>query len=98
MKKIAVVSLMAAVVSLAWISGVMADGKADYEAKCASCHGADGKGKAAMATAMKVDPSAMDLTKPGIDCVKVVTEGKGKMPSYKDKGIDIAAVCAAVPK
>ena len=98
MKKITVVSLLAVVVSFAWVAGAMADGAADYTAKCAMCHGADGKGKAAMATAMKVEPAALDLTKPGIDCVKVVTEGKGKMPSYKDKGIDIAAVCAAVPK
>ena len=98
MKKHLAFLLLAVVFSLSCVSGAIADGKADYDAKCASCHGADGKGKAAMAGAMKVEPAALDLTKAGIDCVKVVTEGKGKMPSYKDKGIDIAAVCAAVPK
>ncbi|MBI4411514.1 MAG: cytochrome c [Deltaproteobacteria bacterium] len=98
MKKHLVFSLLAAVFSLSCVSGAIADGKADYDAICASCHGADAKGKASMATAMGVDAAALDLTKAGIDCVKVVTEGKGKMPAYKDKGIDIAAVCAAVPK
>lgn len=60
-------------------------GKAAYDKLCASCHGADGKGNSAMAkvfgekelniatkeTAKKKDP----------ELLKVITEGKGKMPA-----------------
>lgn len=69
-----------------------ADGKADFEAKCKMCHGADGKGNPAMVASMGPN---IDLTKGSGDCVAVVTGGKGKMPAYKDKlsAEQIAAIC-----
>src|SRR3989338_4316621 len=57
-----------------------ADGAATYAAKCKMCHGADGKGNAAMGV------PAYNLT---ADLAKAVTEGKPpKMPSYKGKLTD----------
>lgn len=53
-----------------------ADGAAVY-AKCKGCHGADGKGNAAM----KVPAFA------GVD-KNVILNGKGKMPAYKGKLTD----------
>lgn len=66
-------------------------GKKTFDAKCASCHGVDGKGKAAMAKIIKVDASALDLTsaetakKSDEEAQKIVLEGKNKMPAYKGK-------------
>lgn len=59
-----------------------------YDTKCASCHGKDGKGKPAMAKVFKVEPKALDLTSEGIagkkdeELLKIIAEGKNKMPSY----------------
>ena len=62
-----------------------------FAAKCASCHGKDGKGKPAMAKVFKVEPAALDLTtetvaeKKNEDLDAITAEGKGKMPAYKGK-------------
>ncbi len=59
-----------------------------YKAKCATCHGKDQKGNPAMAKMFKVEPAAMDLTaltKSDEDLAKVITDGRGKMPAFKDK-------------
>lgn len=68
-----------------------ADGAAVY-AKCKGCHGADGKGNAAMATGMKVDAAALDLTKAATkaksdaDLEIMVKDGRGgKMPAFGAK-------------
>ncbi|MBI1909486.1 MAG: cytochrome c [Deltaproteobacteria bacterium] len=60
---------------------VYADGAAIYQ-KCKGCHGAEGKGNAAM----KVAP--FDTSKSEADLTKVIHGGKGKMPSYKGKLTD----------
>ncbi len=62
-----------------------AAGADDYKAKCAMCHGADGKGQ--MAKKM----GSHDLTDPAVqgkseaDIVKIVTDGQGKMTGFKGK-------------
>jgi len=67
------------------------DGAGIYAAKCASCHGKDGKGNPAMAKIFKLDASALDLTdqetlgKKDEDLVSVTAKGKGKMPAYAGK-------------
>lgn len=82
MKKVSGLMLSVVVASLLSGGWLYADGKATNEAKCKSCHGADGKGNAAMATGLKVDASLLDLTKattkakPDADLIKVVTDGK----------------------
>ena len=67
-----------------------ADGAKTYTAKCANCHGKDGKGD----TAMGKKKGAKDLgaSKASLDeIVKIVTDGKnnaeGKVasPAFKDK-------------
>ena len=68
-----------------------ADGMDVYNAKCKSCHGEDGRGKAAIAKMMKLDMAGLDLTdaattsKKDADWIKATEEGVGKMKGYKDK-------------
>jgi mono/diheme cytochrome c family protein len=64
-----------------------ADGAAVYKAKCASCHGPDGKGETATGKAMKLRSLASaDVQKTSdADLTKVISDGKGKMPAYKGK-------------
>ena len=60
-----------------------ADAGADYKAKCAMCHGANGEGKAAMKTR---DFSSADVQKQSdAELTDIITKGKGKMPSYDGK-------------
>jgi cytochrome c6 len=64
-----------------------ADGAATYKAKCASCHGADGKGLSPMGKKMNL----RDLGSPEVqkqtdkELYDWTADGKGKMPAYKDK-------------
>jgi mono/diheme cytochrome c family protein len=66
-------------------------GKSVYAGKCASCHGKDGKGNAAMAKGFKVEPAALDLTddatlsKTDEELAAVTSKGAGKMPAYGGK-------------
>jgi mono/diheme cytochrome c family protein len=82
-------------------------GQRPYNAKCASCHGKDGKGQ----TESGQKKHVKDLTDPKVqaalkdaDLIKGITDGieetpdHGKMPGYKDKLSDdeIKAVAAYV--
>lgn len=66
-------------------------GKTLFAAKCASCHAKDGKGSAPMAKMFKVEKSALDLTSEKFqagtdaDALKIISDGKGKMPAFKGK-------------
>jgi len=52
-----------------------------FKAKCAGCHGADGKGKEALKT---TDMGAADVQKMSdADLSGIISNGKGKMPAYK---------------
>ena len=64
-----------------------ADGAAVYKAKCASCHGPDGKGETAIGKSMKLRGlGSADVQKiTDADLTKVISDGKGKMPAYKGK-------------
>ncbi|HVM75986.1 MAG TPA: cytochrome c [Candidatus Saccharimonadales bacterium] len=72
-----------------WSTPAMADvaaGEATFKAKCAGCHGADGKGKDAMKTR---DLSSADVQKQSdADLTGIITNGKGKMPPYKTLSAD----------
>ena len=63
------------------------DAAATYKAKCAMCHGADGKG----ATPAGKSMGAHDFASPDIqkmsdaDLEQAVTKGKNKMPGYGTK-------------
>jgi mono/diheme cytochrome c family protein len=59
----------------------VAAAEATFKAKCAMCHGADGKGKASMKTP---DFTSADVQKKSdADLSGIITNGKGKMPAYK---------------
>ena len=69
-----------------WSEPAAADDAAPtYKAKCAACHGADGKGE----TAMGKKFGLRDLASPEVQKLSddelntVIADGKDKMPSYK---------------
>jgi cytochrome c6 len=57
---------------------------ATYKARCAGCHGADGKGNTAPAKALGAHDFGSDaVTKMSdTDLITIVTAGKNKMPAY----------------
>ena len=58
-----------------------------YKAKCASCHGADGRGETPVGKSLKVKDLALPEIQNQHDSeLKTFLEnGKGKMPAYKGK-------------
>jgi mono/diheme cytochrome c family protein len=65
-----------------------ADTTADvYKAKCASCHGPDGKGETATGKAMKVkDLASDDVQKMSdADLTSAIAKGKKPMPPFEGK-------------
>ncbi len=78
----------------------VAAGEATFKAKCAMCHGADGKGKEAMKTR---DLASADVQKMSdADLSGMITNGKGKMPAYKtltpDQVKDLVAFIRSLKK
>lgn len=69
-----------------WTTPAFADDAATFKAKCAMCHGADGKG-----SAVGQKMGAHDFTSPEVqkmsdaELTEVITKGKNKMPSYAGK-------------
>jgi cytochrome c6 len=59
--------------------------EATFKAKCAMCHGQDGKGETATGKAVKVkDFSSEEVQKMSdADLTDAISKGKGKMPAYK---------------
>ena len=56
--------------------------EATYKAKCASCHGPDGKGKEALKTKDFASPEVQNMS--DADLSAIITNGKPpKMPPYK---------------
>jgi cytochrome c6 len=77
------VSLMA--IGLMGVPAEAQDGGAAlYKTKCATCHGAEGKGDTAVAKADKIrDLSSADVQQQSdADLTAVISTGKGKMPAY----------------
>ena len=64
--------------------------EATYKAKCAMCHGPDGKGETATGKMMKVkDFSSEEVQKMSdADLTALITSGKGKMPPSKTLSAD----------
>lgn len=58
------------------------DAAATYKAKCAMCHGPDGKG-GKMGTRDFASPEVKSET--DAQLTEIITKGKGKMPSYDGK-------------
>src|SRR5713101_8547679 len=85
--RIAVAAVVLAAIALA-STPARADtaaAEATFKAKCAMCHGPDGKGETATGKSMKVkDFASEDVQKMSdADLTDAITKGKGKMPAYK---------------
>lgn len=66
----------------------LADSGGDtFKAKCAMCHGADGKGATGMGKSLGLrDLGSADVQgQSDADLTNIVTNGKGKMPKYDGK-------------
>jgi cytochrome c6 len=78
--------LVMGVIALCNTSAVAQDAAATYKAKCAMCHGADGKGSP---TGLKM--GAHDFTSDEVQkqtdaqLTEIITKGKNKMPAYDSK-------------
>jgi mono/diheme cytochrome c family protein len=81
MKKLLAAALLALLVA----PSAYAAGAADtFQAKCAACHGKDGKGQSDMAK--KLGVKDLTVTKlPVAEIEKVIANGKGKMTPWKGK-------------
>jgi mono/diheme cytochrome c family protein len=68
-----------------WSTPATADAAGNYKAKCAACHGADGKGETAMGKKFGLkDLASPDVQKMSDDeLTTMIADGKDKMPSYK---------------
>jgi cytochrome c6 len=86
MKNIFRASLVVLTVAFA-LSTCFADAAADYKAKCATCHGPDGKGDTAMGKTMKVkDLGSAEIQKQSdADVTTIIEKGKKPMPGYEGK-------------
>ena len=65
-------------------------GESVYKAKCASCHGPDGKGQTAIGKRLNLkDLTSGDVqNKHDSELKLIIQDGKGKMPAYKGKLTD----------
>lgn len=79
-KSLAVLAGLALASSLAM--GAELSSNADYKAKCAICHGANGEGK----PALKTPPLKEAASKSDAELTEIVTKGKPpKMPAFGGK-------------
>jgi mono/diheme cytochrome c family protein len=67
-----------------------ANGEKVYKAKCASCHGPDGKGETAAGKVTKARDICSDEVKKETEAAwtDIIVKGKNKMPSYDKKITD----------
>ena len=79
------IALLSLVLALAMSPMAAADAKADYSAKCAACHGADGS-KSMMGAKPLSGADVQGMS--DADLNAAITNGKGKMPAYKGKLTD----------
>ena len=87
MKNLTKAALTVLVFTLVFSTWSLADGGADFKAKCAMCHGADGKGDTGMGKTLKLrDLGSADVqAQSDADLTGIITNGKGKMPKYDGK-------------
>lgn len=82
MKVIISIMVFSLVMALA-VPAVAEDAAALYKSKCQMCHGPDGKGSAA-GVKMGAKPFS-EVKASDKELVEITTNGKNKMPAYKDK-------------
>ena len=97
-RKLTIVAMVTLFILSATVAFAAAPGAPEtFKAKCASCHGPDGAGATSVGKAMKVrDLRAADVQKQSdTDLQKIISDGKGKMPAYKDK-LSVADISSLV--
>lgn len=78
--------LFVAVIASPELANAQGSAPATFTAKCAACHGADGKG----ATQVGKTLGVQDLASPAVqgmsdaDLAQIIAKGKDKMPAYGD--------------
>jgi mono/diheme cytochrome c family protein len=77
-----VIALTLAVIAIGSSSAAAQDAAATYKAKCAMCHGPDGKG-GKMGTRDFASPEVK--AESDAQLTEIISKGKGKMPSYEGK-------------
>ena len=82
MKQVLVALLICGLFAVCTSPAVAQDAAATFKAKCAMCHGADGKG-GKMGT--RDFASAEVKAETDAQLTDIVTKGKGKMPAYGGK-------------
>jgi len=87
MKYLSLKTVLVALLAIGLIAACAApafadDAAATYKAKCAACHGPDGKG-GKMGTRDFASPEVKAET--DAQLTDIITKGKGKMPSYTGK-------------
>jgi mono/diheme cytochrome c family protein len=75
------------VFALVFSTWSFADGAADFKAKCAACHGADGKGETPMGKKLNIKDLGSDDVQKMHDSElnNIISKGKDKMPGYEGK-------------
>ncbi len=87
-QRLTVLATMAAMFALP-LSARADDAAATFKAKCAGCHGADGTGSAIGKKMGAHDFTSADVQKMSdAELTDIITNGKGKMPSYKSLSPD----------
>jgi cytochrome c6 len=86
---IAVVAMLCLAASVSRAQDV-ANGEKVYKAKCAACHGPDGKGDTAAGKTTKARDFSSDEVKKESDAAwtDIIVKGKNKMPAYDKKITD----------
>lgn len=82
MKHVLLALLACSLIAVCTSSAVAQDAAATFKAKCAMCHGADGKG-GKMGTRDFASPEVKAET--DAQLTEIITKGKGKMPAYGGK-------------
>jgi len=82
-----VLAILAAGLALWSTPAAADDAAATYKAKCAMCHGADGKGDTPVGKKMGIrDLTSADVQKMSdAELITITTKGKNKMPAYESK-------------
>jgi cytochrome c6 len=89
-KRIRFGATLAAMAVFAGGMGFAQSGEATYKAKCQSCHGAEGTPNPGIAKMMGVKPASDAAVKAHSEAqmIAITSDGKGKMPAFKDKLTD----------
>ena len=83
----AMLAVLALSLGLWTLSAAAQDAAATYKAKCAMCHGADGKGDTPAGKKMSAHDFGSDEVQKqsDADLTQIVSKGKNKMPAYEGK-------------